>query len=147
MRSFLSKAAGAYSAVSSTVGAVTHPVRSAQSAIRGYVVEKVVGAVLQLAGADVANALTRHVQAEKPFHLSLRIPERARGLVLDADTLGMLAGLANDALAAPLTAVGLRVGEITFAPDAAGETLVIDGIFKLTEIQPAPVLPVRIGHD
>lgn len=123
--------AKAYGAVSGAVGTIAHPIRSAQDSIRGYLVKKCVNAVVAVAGERIAQELVARVQVEKPVALEIKVHRRARSLVLDPDTLALIGTLVNDALAAPLSAVGVRIGAMAFEASDSGERLKITGVFKL----------------
>ncbi|CAB5514580.1 hypothetical protein ACOTHJ_12830 [Achromobacter xylosoxidans] len=127
----LKTAAKAYSAASGAVHVVRHPVQATQDAIRKVLVSAVIKVILPLAGAQLVDELSKRISMEKSFQVQFDVPDRVRTMAFDDDALRFLNNLVNDALAAPLGALGLSLGEMVVrqAPDT--DKLEIQGIFRL----------------
>lgn len=124
-------AARAYSAASSAVHIVKHPIQTTQDAIRRGLVSAAVKVVLPLAGARAVQELTSRLTLEKSFQVEFEVPSRLKAMAFDEDALHFLNTLANDAMAAPLAALGLSVGEMLVRQIPDTQKLEIQGVFRL----------------
>lgn len=121
----------AYGLTSRAVHTLTHPVQAVQDSIRGLLVKIITKAVMAIAGDAAASMLKERFQTEKSVDLRVNIPNKLRGVVLDADALKFTEQLANDALSAPLALLGLSLGALSLTCDPNEPVLCVTGTFKL----------------
>ncbi len=128
----------AYGAVSGAVHTIRHPIQATQDAIRGFLVDTLVKLLVKVAGEAVAEQLVSRISLEKSFQQTVAIPKGLRGVVLDEDALAFATKVVNDAMAVPLAALNLTLGELVIqkAADAPNHLEVL-GVFKLVSASSA----------
>lgn len=128
--------AKAYGAVSGAVKVVRRPIQAVQDAIRDFVVKTLVRVLVQIVGEAAIAQIVTKVRVEKPFDLTVSLPRVLRGIFLDEDNCVFATGLINDALAVPLAAANLTLGDVTFMPE--GDKLRLVGVFRLKSATESP---------
>lgn len=128
----------AYGAVSGAVQTIRHPIQATQDAIRGFLVDTLVKLLVKVAGEVMVEQLTSRISLEKSFRQTVAIPKGLRGIVLDEDALAFATKVVNDAMAIPLAALNLTLGELVIQKAAdAQNNLEVLGVFKLVSASSA----------
>lgn len=147
MMTLAKNVAAMYQPVASIASVAAHPVRSVQDSLRGYLLGQCVKLIVSVAGDRAAEELEARVKSELAVDWSIEVPGRARAMVQDKELLTALNQGLDDALAAPLAALGLRIGKLMLTPLDEGERLRIQGVFKLAKItSDSSSLPVELQH-
>ncbi len=128
----------AYGVVSGVAQTIRHPIQATQDAIRGFLVDALVKLLIKVAGEAVAEQLVSRVSLEKSFRQAVAIPKDLQGVVLDEDALAFATKVVNDAMAVPLAALNLTLGELVIqkATEAPNHLEVL-GVFKLVSASSA----------
>lgn len=137
LKSGFKMVAGTYSAISTTVHAVRHPIQAIQDAVRGFVLNAVVKVLMRLLGETAVEYAVSKISYEKTFDLKVSLPKPLRNTFLDADNCALANQVLNDALAAPLALANLTLGEVTFSPE--GQELRLTGALRLRSASATPV--------
>lgn len=115
----------AYSSTRSAIQAVTHPIAWVRDKLKEMVIDTMVnlalGAFKEEQKKTILDKVANH---QKRVSFSVPVPSILQGVLGDDPAaLKLLHEMANDALAAPLAALGYRVGQLQLSWDAENKAV------------------------